>query len=318
MLDLAIKIDKIGFDLTLLNSYFKKGDDYLYNSFQRTIADFIIENNFFLKTCHYCNINYINVFNQFIIYETLEDFFHSATEQEWKKLLGKKTGLKIYDFIYKNPNCKTDELIKIKGVTINTISKINLKEINKLETSKNHFTLDHVLSKKNHVYLSLSIYNLVPSCSPCNSKFKGEKDFVDLKFINSISPSSEDFKLDEYLNFKLNLKKDISNINHLEDIEVKIKNINRHTDIDNFIEMFQLKGRYEWHKDIASDLIQKRKKYSNSQIEEILKLFKRNHIPINRGMFMRHIFGDNIFEKELTYEPFEKYKKDIAKQLRII
>ena len=41
-------------------------------------------------------------------------------------------------------------------------------------------------------------------------------------------------------------------------------------------------------------------------------------ILIDKETFKKQIFGSVIFEKESTNEPFEKYKKDIAKQLGIL
>lgn len=39
-------------------------------------------------------------------------------------------------------------------------------------------TLDHFYPKSNYPYLSLSLYNLVPSCHTCNSSLKGQIDFA--------------------------------------------------------------------------------------------------------------------------------------------
>lgn len=38
-------------------------------------------------------------------------------------------------------------------------------------------TLDHFYPKHKYPYLALSLYNLIPSCHPCNSSLKGQKDF---------------------------------------------------------------------------------------------------------------------------------------------
>jgi hypothetical protein len=38
-------------------------------------------------------------------------------------------------------------------------------------------TLDHFYPKSEYPYLALSLYNLVPSCYPCNSSLKGKIDF---------------------------------------------------------------------------------------------------------------------------------------------
>jgi len=38
-------------------------------------------------------------------------------------------------------------------------------------------TLDHFYDKASYPFLAVSFYNLIPTCSICNSKFKNQKDF---------------------------------------------------------------------------------------------------------------------------------------------
>lgn len=323
LIDFAKKID--GLNTVDLNKFFKweksGKTEYLYNNLQRTIADFFIEQKINIKSCFYCNIEFINPFNQFIEYKSIDDFFKMATEDEWKELITKNKGGIIYNHIRLNPHDRTKELKSLNGIGNKTINEITLENINKLKKFKDHFTLDHLIPKGKYPSLSISFFNLIPSCYSCNSKFKTIKEFENLDSLHKISPSSETFILDESLEFKINF--DIGNYfkrgnKNLDLIDIKLTNLVSDRDFDKFIDMFNLKGRYEFHKNISSDLIEKRKMYSDSQLDEIEKIFSDNNMKIDKETLKKQIFGSVIFEKENTNEPFEKYKKDIAKQLGLI
>lgn len=47
-------------------------------------------------------------------------------------------------------------------------------------------TLDHFFYKDRYPHLGLSLYNLVPSCSSCNSSLKGKKDFFKSPHLNPL------------------------------------------------------------------------------------------------------------------------------------
>ena len=50
-------------------------------------------------------------------------------------------------------------------------------------------TLDHYYPKSRFPFLSLSIYNLIPSCYTCNSSLKGAKDFYQRKHLHPYASS---------------------------------------------------------------------------------------------------------------------------------
>ena len=324
LIDFTKKIEGLNpEDLNKLFKWEKNGKtEYLYTQLQRNISDFFIEQKINIKSCFYCNIEFINPFNQFIEYKTIDDFFKTATEDEWKELISEKKGVEIYNYIRLNPHHKTKNLeINIKNIGNKTINKITLENINRLKKFKDHFTLDHLIPKGKYPSLSISLFNLIPSCYSCNSKFKTTKVFDNLDTLHKISPSSETFNLDESLVFKINF--DIDNYfengnKNLDLIDVKLTNLTSEKDVDKFIDMFNLKGRYEFHKNIALDLLEKRKMYSDSQLDEIEKIFSDNNIKIDKETLKKQIFSSVIFERENTNEPFEKYKKDIAKQLGLL
>ena len=143
-------------------------------------------------------------------------------------------------------------------------------------------------------------------------------EFDSLDNLHKISPSSEMFNLDQQLEFKLKYNVEEYIDNNKDIVEIELTNLANEKDFDKFIQMFNLEGRYEFHNEISNELIRKRKIYSDSQLDEIEKIFHVNNISIDKETLKKQIFGSVIFEKENTNEPFEKYKKDIAKQLGLI
>lgn len=315
-------------DTAVLNSNFKRVNskgkyDYFHTDVQKDIAYFLSESELSIRSCPYCNIDFINPFNVFIEYNTVEEFIKYATSDEWEELLSEGKSQIIYQKIKKNKFTILDEIKNIPKIGKKTWEKINISEINNLKSIRDHFTLDHFLPKGKFPYLSVSVYNLIPSCYSCNSKFKGQRNFELSDFINSISPSSKFFCMNDHLNFKLNFDtkakkfdEKIKNIKQIEDLEVNLRNLNSHTDVDMYIDMFKLKGRYNFHKDIAYELIEKRKRYPEKQIDEIVKIFRLNKIIVDKNDIKKDLFGKECFNS--NGEPFEKYKQDIAKQLGII
>ncbi|WP_346985393.1 hypothetical protein [Chryseobacterium sp. POE27] len=185
-------------NVTALNSKFKwknsKGKyEYFYIDVQKDIANFLNESKLSIRSCPYCNIDFINPFNVFIEYDTVEEFIKYATPDEWEELLSEGKSQIIYQEIKKNKLKTLDEIKNIPKIGEKTWKKINIIEINNLRSIRDHFTLDHFIPKGEFPYLSVSIYNLIPSCYSCNSKFKGQRSFELSDFINSISPSSESF-----------------------------------------------------------------------------------------------------------------------------
>ncbi|WP_339695895.1 hypothetical protein [uncultured Marixanthomonas sp.] len=276
-----------------------------------------------IKTCCYCNIDFVNPYIPFS--NDFMDFYHfinSCTKADLLKI--KNIGPNRADIIigkyqgkikkYKDIENLIDD-IRIKNILKNLTDQSGvLKTDNFLVKNKNHFTLDHVLPQNLYPYLSLCLFNLTPSCYSCNSKLKRDaKIYSSISEIKSISPTGVEGVFD--LNFKIYFK-DGFDENNLPDTaneySIKIDSIHKE-----YIEKLNLQGRYNFHKDISFGLIDKRKTYSDSQIQEIVTLFGEKNIEINEVQLKKQIFGSIIFEEDSNTQ-FEKYKKDIAKQLGII
>jgi hypothetical protein len=296
-------------------------DSFNYTANQPSIASFFTarKDDLHLKTCYYCNIDFINSFEDFGEYKDELHFINKATIQELKLVVGKAKARLIFDAL-KIANIQDfDELMSIKGIGKATVDVFKLFRLTNLKKIRNHFTLDHFIPKAKFPYFALSLFNLIPSCYSCNSKFKGAMEFANISNLNSLSPSSSSFSLFKNLEFKLyfnvpgiHFKKKIKNVDTLKDIRVDIENIGSIKEFDTYLDMFKLKGRYVYHKKESLKLIHKRKIYSDTEITEIARISGRDVNDVKSD-----IFGSVIFSKDEINEPFAKYKIDIAKQLRL-
>lgn len=282
-----------------------------YDKYQSQIADFFMKykEEMKLSTCYYCNIDYINAFTAYS-YKNKLDFINNADQKSLEKI--KSVGEITYQKILRErPYCSINEF-----TTKLTVKKVNhlLSIIHDIENQKypvyvekNHFTLDHVLDKGTNPIVALSLFNFVPSCYSCNSKFKRSEQFTVSISDTHKSPTSSNFDFENDVILKAlytTNEKNSLNINSINDFEINFGDA-RNTFKD-YIEIFELEGRYRFHKNIAFELLKKRQDYSDSQIKEISKILFKTEDEIKKD-----IFGKEVFEGELHEKPFTKLKRDI-------
>jgi hypothetical protein len=184
------------------------------------------------------------------------------------------------------------------------------------------FQLDHFYDKGKYPYLALSFYNLIPSCSTCNSsKVKGSKDCF--KHDNKVGifenetckiPNHKDFDFDKKVKFKLYLTnscKDL-NIKSKENIDIKLKE-RYSNEYKKYIEVFKLNERYQAHKDIVFEMIQNAELYPESRLKELQDLTGIPYQEIKKDIF--NLIDDDV---DLSKKPFSKLIKDISQELGLI
>lgn len=290
-------------ELKLLKSFFNY-DHSSKNKFQPKIKSFF-ENELTIKTCYFCNMDFVNSFEDRNDYHNFEDFIKRADKKDLMKLKGignKKAGTII------------SERNNINSSTIIQSLLTRNSEI-KLEEKYSHFTLDHVLDKGSHPLLALSLYNFVPSCYSCNSKFKGTKQFINTSSMAYLSPTSDKFSFSNDVKFKLYFHntKDISTIQDKNDYILDFSYSKNQIEYENYIDTFKLKGRYIFHKDEVIGLLKKKERYSASQLDEISSIVK-----ISSEQIKKDIFGKELFESNIQDMSMAKFKQDIAKDIGLI
>jgi hypothetical protein len=183
------------------------------------------------------------------------------------------------------------------------------------------FQLDHFYDKDTYPYLALSFYNLIPSCSTCNSsKVKGSKNTFehDLKvgtFKNEICivPNDEKFDFHQKVKFKLFLDESCKylHIKSKDDIDIPLKE--QFTEqYDKYIETFKLNERYKAHKDIVYEMIAKAELYPESRLKELQNLTGIPFQQIKKDIF------NLVDDEDLSKKPFSKLIKDISEELQLL
>lgn len=290
-----------------VREYFLKLFDYKRN--QPEIARFfMVETNFNFKVCHYCGIDYVNAFTDLNDYFDELDFLNRAGLKDLMTISG--IGRKRADAILALK--LNDPILKVEQINLGPKIHDAVKNFAG-HNSHNHFTLDHVIPQKTHKFFSLCLYNFVPSCYGCNSKFKKANEFVIDADLLKISPTSDAYSFGDDFKFRLYYTRELKDIKTNADFVLYNSISNNNAHISNYLEMFKINGRYRFHKDLVLNLIRKKVKYPDS---EITKLARKKGISSDE--LRREIFGEELFDPLEPDSPFIKLKKDAAIQLKII
>lgn len=290
-------------ELKVLKLFFNY-DSKSKNKFQPKIKSFF-EKELRIKTCYFCNIDFVNSFNDRDDYHDFLDFIKRAKKEDLLKLKG-IGDVKADKIIAERLDITNSQLIQ---TLISNNSSI------KLGDKYSHFTLDHVLDKGSHPLIGLSLYNFVPSCYSCNSKFKGSKQFIDNDSMGYLSPTSDNFSFNDHVKFKLYFynNKEIPTIENKNDYILDFYFATNQNEYEKYIDIFKLKGRYIFHKDEVMNLIDKKERYSQSKVDEISNIVNISSIQIKKDIFGKELFEGNIEDVSMT-----KFKKDIAKNIKLI
>jgi len=290
-----------------------------------------------ITSCFYCNIDYINVVsikeatNLSAKFSDKIDFLNNADEESLiKASLSESVTKKIIDARINHTYQGIDELKNTDIIKwhhtqsvddiINVIRKFDLNSC--FGENKDHFVLDHVLPKGEYPILALSLYNFVPCCHNCNSRFKHTKEFTVCEELSNVIPSSNDYRFAQDYQFKVFIDSDNDIADETIESPLKKKGVKEVIDealgakgrdiIKEYLRIFKIKKRYQYHEKKGLDLIEKREAYPDSNIEECVRL-----LGINSLQLKKDLFGKDLFEECYDNEPFVKYRRDVAKSLEI-
>ena len=179
-------------------------------------------------------------------------------------------------------------------------------------------SLDHYYDKDTYPFLSVSIFNLIPCCHICNSKFKHTKNFYDKKHLHPYEDSfNEKAKFSQFFNNVNEENKKFSLLSK-ERISLSLKPIDCKDKVtQNTIDAFRLETLYQEHKDIVLELIEKREIYTDSYIDDLFHQYEGTLFK-NREDVLRHITGGYIEDKDINKRPLSKLIKDISEELDLI
>jgi hypothetical protein len=170
--------------------------------------------------------------------------------------------------------------------------------------------LDHFFSQSRYPLLSISFYNLIPSCHTCNSNLKGK---TELNLDDYLHPYLEGFDDDAYFTYTLkNYDSDLLNINNYAlDIEIsasclqeKLRKINSN------IRLFKLKEIYNYHREIIGEIKFNYDRNSKKYIESLDEL--TTGISTQEEIF-RFYFNNYLLQEDFIKRVLSKYTRDIVK-----
>lgn len=287
---------------------------------QPKISQFFVSKSTDLKvcTCYFCNIDFINAFSDGADYNDYSEFINNAPDFELSKIRGINEELAKKIVLYRESlpdrqEVTDDGLKRIIGLgpkKLEALQKIDFKE------QYYHFTLDHVLNKARYPILGLSLFNLLPCCYACNSKFKLAQELVTGTSNEFLSPTSEHFSFHEDNTFEIFFKAnkdDFLYIKSTSDFALRLIPKREHINYNTYIEMFKLNARYKMHKPDVLDLLLQRKRYTDTKIKQLSKL-----VGGSKSTIKKSLFGHEIFESNLSKKPKTKLLQDIAKTIKLI
>ena len=175
--------------------------------------------------------------------------------------------------------------------------------------------LDHFFDKKKYPYLAISIYNLVPSCGTCNQRKSTKQENIFYPYLESFNNSVK-FSL-KGIKSRDELKKENLDFFDEKRIELDYKILNDKDKVEKHIEVFNIKNLYNEHKDIVSELLQKRVIYSDDYLESLLDEYE-GKLFNNKEHLLRLITSGYIEDKDINKRPLSKLIKDISEELDLI
>jgi len=177
------------------------------------------------------------------------------------------------------------------------------------------FQLDHFFPKSEFPYLSISLYNLIPSCANCNLT----KSYKNLNRITYYNPHDMDLANKSKFNLIYDPNPSKLTVTGIKNQKLEIQFKARYKDplniVKNHNEMYHIEGVYNRHKDIAEELLLLKIIYSKIQVSMHLKI---------EGLFSKKIDYYNFLlrsyylKQDILKRPLSKLTQDIAKQLKIL
>ena len=219
-----------------------------------------------------------------------------------------------------NKDWNRHKLLSLIGIEICPYCQRNyISSYEENNDEKTTADLDHFYPKSLYPFLALSLYNFIPSCQICNSRFKGNKDTRDsvylyeegfdelgVKFRTSKEVISEILG-ERYSDFYVKI--DYENLKNKEDGE-KVKNSIENLGLDRVYK--------KSHNQYIQNLLYNIEKYPENYLENCVEMFESN---VDKKKQLEEYFKDIVkepYRKRIEKgEPLAKLTKDILEEFNI-
>lgn len=214
-------------------------------------------------------------------------------------------------FDYSGHRTKEKFMQNFKKLNIKSCPFCNNGYVYYFQSGKNTIaTLEHYYPKSAYPHLSLSFYNLIPSCYVCNSKFKGKVGHIG----NVIHPYIEDFDSRATFGVMVGSLPVCKNI--ALDVKLKLNDPND-SRCKNSIDRFKLDKIYEEHSDIVTEIWNKAQVYNEDRINELYSSFYKQ-LGYSKEDVKNFVFCNYLNKQDINKRNHAKLTKDILEQLCII
>lgn len=166
---------------------------------------------------------------------------------------------------------------------------------------------DHFYDKGTNPLLALSFYNLIPSCTICNSNIKHDKKF---KLSSHIHPYLDNIINDFSFTYDYTNESQ-SGLKIIVDSPIGSK-------IEKTFKDMSLETVYNAHISELKDLLDIRYKFSDRYLSNLSTNIFGSTIKMSQEELYRLAFGTEYLEENFSKRPFSKFKSDILKELGII
>lgn len=177
---------------------------------------------------------------------------------------------------------------------IDILGKTNMKGL---------FQFDHFYDKSDYPYLSMSLYNLIPSCSSCNHQKRTTQ--LDIRYNPYFKAISEEFHFMVVDSFQLR-----SGRKGADKIDIKIeRNVSRQG-VDELQNDLHLEEQYGRHKDIVQEIYDKA--YNETYYRNMLTCIPDE----DREKLLNQWLEIPLDKNDIDKRPLTKFCQDVLKQAR--
>ena len=172
---------------------------------------------------------------------------------------------------------------------------------------------DHWFPKSLFPLLSLNIYNLIPSCTVCNSSAKGDTVFHLGKFVHPYTQKDDDPKF-KFVPKLSDSDSDVWTV--LLDTDVK-----KYPEVDNTLKAFALDRIYAMHGALeVKDIMEFAQAYNDTYLNEVFEKMKKDlgFAGYSKEEVYRMLFGVEAIPGHYLDRPLSKLKHDLLEYLQII
>lgn len=170
-------------------------------------------------------------------------------------------------------------------------------------------TFDHWLSKSKYPLLKISFYNLIPSCSNCNSSIKKDDNFDTDTHIHPYLAPKDLTRRYEFNYFEDENKHPVVHIDYLKDGELSKKMRATFSD-------FKTETIYGAQMVELKDMIELANEYGEDYIDSLQKAFP--NLDFRKERIYNILFNTTEIDENHHLRPLSKFRYDILKKLQII